>query len=153
MEKANALEIINFAISIEEQGIKFYNEYSKLAKGEIKDLLLKLASDEESHADEFRKMLDKVSADNYYFSEEVDEYFRSYANHIAFNRRNQKLTSIKEVLEVAIETEKITTEFYQGLIPKTSDEKVVGILKTLVEEETKHRVVLEDYLKKTDEPN
>lgn len=152
MEKANALEIINFAISIEEEGIRFYNEYSQLAKGETKDLLLKLALDEQNHADEFHRMLNEIeNADNYYFSEEVKDYFHSYANHVAFNRRKQKLTSIKEVLEVAIDTERITTDFYQGLIPKTSDEKVIKILKALVEEETKHRLVLEEYLKKTDE--
>lgn len=148
MENMNALEIINFAISIEEEGINFYNEYSKLAKGEIKDLLLSLASDEEKHSTIFRKMLDNVSANNYYFTEEVNEYFHSYANHIAFNRRRHRLTSIKEVLEVAIETERITTEFYQGLISKTSDNEVIGILKSLVQEETKHRNVLEDYLLK-----
>ncbi len=97
----------------------------------------------------FQRILDEldITTDDYLFQEEVDTYFHSYANHVAFNRRKEKLSSLKEVLQVAIETEKITTEFYRGLIPKkTSDDKILAILKRLVDEETKHQHVLEDYL-------
>lgn len=149
MNQANVQEILRFAITIEEEGVTFYNKYSELAKGDMKKLLLTLASDEKAHAEVFQQMLDELdtSVDDYLFQEEVDSYFRFYANHVAFNRRKEKLTSIIEVLKVAIETEKITTEFYRGLIPKTSDDKVLAILNRLVDEETKHQHVLEDYLK------
>lgn len=148
MNQANVQEIIRFAITIEEEGVIFYNKYSELAKGDMKKLLLTLASDEKVHAEVFQRILDEldITTDDYLFQEEVDTYFHSYANHVAFNRRKEKLSSLKEVLQVAIETEKITTEFYRGLIPKTSDDKILAILKRLVDEETKHQHVLEDYL-------
>lgn len=149
MNQASVQEIIRFAITIEEEGVVFYNKYSELAKGDTKNLLIQLASDEKAHAEVFQRLLDELDAstDDYLFQEEVDTYFRSYANNVAFNRRKEKLSSIKEVLQVAIETERLTTEFYRGLIPKTKDEKVLSVLTRLVEEESDHQQVLEDYLK------
>ncbi|WP_105618705.1 ferritin-like domain-containing protein [Vallitalea okinawensis] len=147
MHNASIGEILRFAISIEEEGVGFYNKYSELAKGEVKELMLKLANDEIAHAEVFQKMYEEFAGhDDYLFTEEVDQYFHSYANHVGFSRRKQELHSIEEALAVAIETEKITTDFYKGLIDKTKDEKLREVLVRLVEEESDHGDILQLHL-------
>lgn len=130
------LEVLNFAISMEEEGIKFYEKFAKDAKGETKALFLKLADDERQHAAYFTKLYKDAQADNeafdYLFDAEVNDFFHSYARSEGFNRDSKVITSIEEAIQEGIDTERITIDYYKQLLPfatETTKKALLGLIK------------------------
>ena len=141
-QEFSVLELLNFAISIEEQGVKFYEDLAQLNKDEnTKSFMIKLANDERHHAAIFQKIYDEVSSDEniyeYLYDQDIHAVFSDYARYTAFNREVMKDQSVAEAIKVAAETEKITMDYYQTML-KYAKPKLVPILERLIEEETGH---------------
>ena len=80
--------------------------------------------------------------ENYFFEESVLEFFSSYTKNEGFNRVMTPIDSVKDALKIAADTERITINYYKGLLNHSSEE-VGKILVRLIDEETKHLIRLE----------
>lgn len=134
------LEVIQFAIGMEESGIEFYENHAKEAKGEVKEVFLKLADDERRHAAIFQKMMDEASVGEanfgYFFEEEVTAFFADYARSEGFSRQVTDIHTVKEALAEGIATESITIAYYENLLKFAKGESVPTLQALIVEEES-----------------
>ncbi|NLK98493.1 MAG: ferritin family protein [Epulopiscium sp.] len=140
-------EILKLAISMEEEGIKFYEGLAQKTTGEIKEGLLSLADDEKRHKKIFVKWYknsNEEQGDDYLFEESVDLFFHNYAKNKGFERREAVPDSLEEAIDLGIETEKITIEYYKSLLEHAKS-PVAEILKKLIAEEEGHYIKLKSY--------
>ncbi|HEY5558044.1 ferritin family protein [Acetobacterium sp.] len=148
MENASVYEILQLAIKIEEEGVKFYNNWASSATGRVKETFKKLAMDEMEHVYYFKGLYDnlkKNSEVNYLFEEEASAYFKDYAVSAAFNREQVKLNSVKDAVEEGILTEKKSIDYYEFL-SKHAKESTKEMLGKIIKEEEQHLVILEKLL-------
>lgn len=135
------LEVIKFALGMEQGGIEFYEEHAKNAPGDVKALFLKLADDERKHAAYFQELFDeaKKNADSfeYMFDESVTGFFNEYAKSEGFNREVKQVNTVKEAIAEGIATEAITIAYYEDILKHAKD-KTVDTLKALIAEEQEH---------------
>lgn len=135
------LEVIKFAIGMEEGGIEFYEEHAKKAKGDVKQLFLKLADDERNHAAYFQKLFDESTSDagafDYMFDESVTGFFNEYAKSEGFSRQVGKINTVREAIAEGITSEAITIAYYEDIL-KYSKGKTADTLKVLIKEEQDH---------------
>lgn len=147
--KFSGAEVIQLAISIEEEGVKFYEKYAQLADVELREILLSMAEDERQHVTVFKDMYHQleVSEDEeaYLFNDNVQEFFASNAKNEGFNRDHTPIDSVRDALKLALEIEKTTVVYYQSLLEYASKD-VAAILTRLIEEEQKHQKRLEELL-------
>lgn len=142
----NGLEIIRTAILMEDEGSKFYKECAKHADGKVKDFLLIAAGQEFVHKEKFQKIYDNLSmgkADDYeyLFDEETSLYLKSLIENKVFNQKDKPqegFKNIKETLEYAVKSEKLTVELYTKMYSDIKDEEVKNVLEGLIEEEKSH---------------
>lgn len=144
----NEREALKFAISMEEEGVVFYETLAQKATGEIKQALLNLAEDEKNHAKTFQGFYDQLElakqADEYLFEESITAFFRSYAKSKGFEKRQEVPDSLKEAIEMAMETEKITIDYYENL-QRHANSSVAKVLQNLINEEKGHYAKLNKY--------
>lgn len=140
-------EILKLAISMEEEGILFYEALAQRTKGEVKEGLLSLAEDEKRHKEVFLRWYqdtDKEQGEDYLFEESVDLFFHNYAKSKGFEKRESVPDSLEEAIDIGIETEKITIEYYKSLLEYMKS-PVVEVLKKLIAEEEGHYNKLKSY--------
>jgi rubrerythrin len=113
----SVLELLKFAISIEEAGVKFYLDLATLDQSdESRAFMLKLADDEKQHVAVFQKIYDEVATEDnlykYLTDSDVSAVFADYAKYTAFNREGMLNQSINGAIKAGILTEKITIDYY-----------------------------------------
>ncbi len=152
-QKFNSVEVIEMAKDIEKRGLDFYKKQAKKTEdGKLKDLLLKLAEDEQDHYDTFSKMLDKAkdltdTDSDYVYGEDVSAYLRALIEFTVFPSEEEvedKIHSIEDILELAINAEKDSILFYREMM-EYNNEDTNKILKRLVDEEKQHLLDLVKY--------
>ena len=152
-QKFNSVEVIEMAKDIEKRGLDFYeNQAKKTENTELKELLLKLAEDEQDHYDTFSDMLEKAkdltdTNSDYVYGEEVSAYLRAIIEFTVFpsaEEVEENINSIEDVLELAINAEKDSILFYREMM-EYNNEKTNEILKRLVDEEKQHLLDLVKY--------
>jgi len=147
--KFSGAEVIQLAISMEEEGVKFYQKYAAMADVELKEILLGMAEDERQHAIIFKDMYKELEVneyeEDYLFSTNVQDFFASYAKSEGFNRDMKPIDSVKDALKIGAETEKVTIAYYKSLLEFASED-VKKVLSRLIVEEEKHQKRLEDLL-------
>ncbi|MGM0410567.1 MAG: ferritin family protein [Bacillota bacterium] len=152
-QKFNSVEVIEMAKDIEKRGLDFYqNQAKKTDNSDLKELLLKLASDEEDHYNTFSKMLDEAKEltdtdSDYVYGEEVSAYLSALIEFSVFPAEEEvedRINSIEDVLELAINAEKDSILFYREMM-EYNNEKTNEILKKLVDEEKQHLLDLVKY--------
>ncbi len=151
-------EVIEMALKIEENGMKFYTDAFKEARDErVKGLFKKLAIEEAHHIKTFGKMKDLVKDE--YVSEgfdpyitEASDYLRSMADSEVFKNPEGgaifagEITNPTEVLDFAIGMEKDSIEFYREF-EKVIVEKDRDVINALIEQEEEHLALLADLRK------
>ena len=151
-------EVIEMALKIEENGMKFYTDAFKAARDErVKELFKKLAIEEAHHIKTFSKMKDLVKDE--YVSEgfdpyitEASDYLRSMADSEVFKNPAGgavfagEIANPAEVLDFAIGMEKESIKFYEEF-EKVIVEKDKPVLKALIEQEEEHLGLLNDMRK------
>lgn len=147
--KFSGAEILQLAISMEEEGVKFYEKYAAMADVELKAILLGMAEDEKQHAKVFHDMYKELeiseSESDYLFSDSAQDFFNSYAKSEGFNRNLTPIDSVRDAIKIGAETEKITIQYYKSLLAHVN-EPVRVILNRLIEEEEIHQKRLEELL-------
>lgn len=146
MNNFNGLEVIRTAILMEEEGSKFYTDCAKYATGKVKDFLLIAAGQEFVHKDKFQGIYDELSKSNetdyaYLFDEETTAYLRALIENKVFVRKEhseEEFKNIKEVLEYAVKSEKLTVEFYTKMYSGITNSGVKKVIGDLIEEEKSH---------------
>jgi len=147
--KFTGSEVIEMALKIEENGMKFYTDAFKAAKDETtKALFKKLAIEEGHHIKIFTDMKDLVKDE--YVSEgfdpyitEASEYLRSMADSEVFKSPGDggkfagEIANPGEVLDFAIGMEKDSLVFY-GEYEKVIVDKDKAVLNALIEQEEEH---------------
>lgn len=147
--KFSGAEVIQLAISMEEEGVSFYEKYAAMADVELKAILLGMAEDERQHAKIFKEMYNELEVkeveEEYLFNDSVQDFFASYAKSEGFNRPQTPIDSVRDAIKVGAETEKVTIDYYKSLL-EFANEDVTKVLVRLIEEEEKHKKRLEELL-------
>lgn len=147
--KFSVAEVIQLAISMEEEGVKYYEKYAAMADVELKEILLGMAEDERQHAKVFQEMYKDLEIseyeEDYLFSANVQDFFASYAKNEGFSRDMPPIDSVRDAIKIGAETEKVTIAYYKSLL-EFANEDVTKILVRLIEEEEKHQKRLEELL-------
>ncbi|MFQ5427360.1 MAG: ferritin family protein [Thermodesulfobacteriota bacterium] len=156
--KFTGREVIEMALKIEENGMKFYTDAFKAARDETtKNLFKKLAIEEGHHIKIFSDMKNLVK-DEYVtegfdpYITEASEYLRSMADSEVFSNPGEggqfagEISNPGEVLDHAINMEKESLVFY-GEYEKVIVEKDKAVLTALIEQEKEHLQTLIDLRK------
>ncbi len=147
-------EILNIAIGIEEGGIEFYQEAQKISPKDLKDVFKFLEKEEMKHKAFFEELLKNVDekTEININEEEYEQYAKSIGQHAIFKKfelqsKVEKLKSIEEALQLAIEKEIQSIEYYKFLI-KTQPERTKATLNEIIKEEEQHAATLKNILEK-----
>jgi len=161
MEISNQ-ELLEISLKIERDGRIFYEELSKFIEDStIKEFILVMAREEVQHEKQFKKMLEDKGGSAYGWENQselrqlIDNRFQTdiFPNLDEIFQQLPKFQGIQKALEFAIETEKVSSEFY-GLLRETCRDYEVKTLLILLEKaEHEHlqrvQALKEHYLKKT----
>ncbi|GEM_PF-616302 len=157
-KELNLNELINFAITLEQKGEKFYKENANyVSNTKIKEILLDLANQEKEHSAFFLKLLEKNKSydpENPY-PDEYYEYLYRYANISLFKtkEKNIKKGKLVDILNYAIDVELYSILYYFEL-QKYMKQQDYETIQKIVSEEKSHynRLInlLQEYEKKTE---
>lgn len=148
-------EILEMAVRIEENGLRYYNEARKAATSDkLKDLFALLANEETQHIKVFSDMktaLGGASEQEGFdpYLEDARLYLRAIADTEVFTNPDkgrqlaEKITSEQEAIRLAIDMEKDSLLFYYEL-QKMIREKDRDVLQTLIDQEKDHVRKLND---------
>ncbi len=135
----NADDIFEMAKKIEKNGAIFYRDAARQVGGEkSKEFLLELASMEDSHEAIFASMQKELKDDETLSTtfdpdDENAMYLKALADTRVFLDKEQPDSSLKSILNTAIQTEKDSIAFYLGmkeLVPaKLGQSKIDDIIK------------------------
>ena len=142
-------EVLDMAVRIEENGMRFYTDASKAAKSQqLKDLFSALAEEEASHIKTFLELKKALvgSGDSTGFDpyiEDAQQYLKSMADTEVFTNPEagkdaaRSLKSEEEAVILAIGMEKDSLLFYYELerMIRESDKKVI---EALIDQEKEH---------------
>lgn len=156
--KFTGSEVMEMALEIEENGMKFYTDAFKASKDEkVKALFKTLAIEEAHHIKTFAAMKDLVKDE--YVTEgfdpyiiEASEYLRSMADSEVFKSPADgallagKIGNPAEVIDFAIGMEEDALKFYDEF-EKIIVEKDRPVLTALIAEERKHLNLLTELRK------
>ncbi|OAA30117.1 hypothetical protein AT15_00965 [Kosmotoga arenicorallina S304] len=151
----SAHEILDIALNIENEGIKFYRELAEKAKDEsAKSTFEFLVSQEKEHIITFRELLKRFEkeAQELVNWDEATEYLKTLSEQKVFPSASTLIEKFKnstpeEVVKYSIEREKDTVIFYYDLLDMIADNEAKEAVKKIIKEEKKHVVILRDLLK------
>jgi len=155
----NADEILEMAEEIERNGVRFYRKAAQnTSDSQTKQMLLDMADMEDRHLKAFEEMREHLSSQEkgetvYDPGHEAVLYLQAMADSHGYEGKkspDEELTgneTPKEILEIALNSEKESVVFYSGLKslvpPKAGRDKV----KTVILEELAHIATLHNKLK------
>ncbi|PIR01363.1 MAG: hypothetical protein COV66_01850 [Nitrospinae bacterium CG11_big_fil_rev_8_21_14_0_20_45_15] len=140
-------ELLEISLKIERGGKAFYDNLSTHVKDpEVKDFLITMSKEEALHEKQFIKMLE-VKADSKYGWEEnpnlrsfITDNFETdiFPNLDNVFQHLSNFEGIQKAFEFAIETERVSHEFYGMLGELCSDYEVKTLLVLLEKAELEH---------------
>ncbi len=142
-------EIIEMAIQIEKSGYVFYDNALRKKKlsGKAKELLQKLRDEEKQHEKIFSTLFAKKDLEmiNYGSDQElVNDYLRAIVNYRFFTNPDSAIKSVeqakdeKEIVMSAINFEKDTLLYFQGIKDIIKDSHSKDVLEKIIKEEISH---------------
>lgn len=143
----NDLEVLKIAMSMEDEGMEFYNKTAEKASGEVKDFLLHAAAQEKVHKEKFLKLYSELVEklgnidDIYLFEEETSAYLRALIENEVFNKKdnsNEVSQSLKAAIDSAVKAESRTVAMYTKMYEGSKYQEVKEVLAVLIEEEKDH---------------
>lgn len=155
----NADEVFEMAEEIERNAAKFYRQTAEKAPDDkVKGMLLDMAAMENDHLETFKKMREQLSErekeENVFDpANEAVMYLQTMADARGWEGRkspDEQLSgseTMKEIIEIALNSEKESVVFYHGLrslvSPKAGRDKIDAI----INEELSHIRILLEQLK------
>ena len=141
-------EILEFAIGNEKDAVEFYTSLAKQAtRASLKQTFEGFAKEEEKHVTLLSDMTgNKEKIDSYQFKEITDLKISDYMVETEYKEG----MPMPEILKIAMKREENAVKLYTSLAGKTDHEGAKKVLMILVQEESKHKLILEtmydDYL-------
>jgi rubrerythrin len=148
MEFGSVDEILNFAIGNEKEAVEFYTSLAKQAtRASLKQTFEGFAKEEEKHVTLLSDMTgNKEKIDSYEFKEITDLKISDYMVETEYKEG----MPMPEILKIAMKREENAVKLYTSLAGKTDHEDAKKVFMILVQEEAKHKLILEtmydDYL-------
>ncbi len=148
MELGSVDEILEFAIGNEKDAVEFYTSLAKQAtRASLKQTFEGFAKEEEKHVTLLSDMTgNKEKIDSYQFKEIADLKISDYMVETEYKEG----MPMPEILKIAMKREENAVKLYTSLAGKTDHEGAKKVLMILVQEESKHKLILEtmydDYL-------
>ena len=149
----NASEVFQFAITMEENGEKFYRELAKHSSdNEIKKFFDLIANEEVKHGKQFSKILSTFEsydpADAY--PEEYFLYLKALVDNIIFDKTNieqekTKIKSVNESVKLAIRNEWESILYYQEIKNLVSKDQQ-HLIEEIIDQERNHFLKLTEFL-------
>lgn len=145
-------EILNFAIDKEKEAVEFYLSLAKEAtRASLKETFEKFAKEEEKHVVLLSDIAgNKEKIDSYKFKKITDLKISDYMVEIEYKEG----MPMPEILKLAMKREENAVKLYSALADKTDNEDAKKVFMILVQEESKHKLILEsmydDYLAEQD---
>ena len=148
MEFGSVDDVIEFAISKEEEAVKFYLTLAKEAtRASLKETFERFSKEEQKHADLLSDISgNKEKIDSYEFKEVTDLKISDYMLEVDYKEG----MPMPDILKLAMKREEKAVMLYTALGNHTENEDAKKVFKILVQEESKHKLALEsmydDYL-------
>lgn len=155
------LDILKIAISIEEDGARFYSKlHEKSQDDEQKRQVFRtIMNEEKNHAIIFRDLYQKVmdknqQLDNGFFHGHVPGIVQSLVDYFVLPKEDvfsRKDLGFKDIIDEAVVQEYRSIEFYYRLAQNARDDEVKKLLFSIIREEEKHVIKLKEmvYFKNT----
>jgi len=142
-------EIAEMAISIEEEGVKFYTVLAESASSEkLKGIFSVLAKAEATHKEKFREIANaNREEDDTDYSIDISMLMHRHIEelkNLAF-KFSAKIDSEKEALKMALDIERTAIKIYTDM-KSSFIAKFHGILSKIIDEENKHLEIVEKAL-------
>lgn len=147
----NAFEIFEIAERIERNGAMFYRKAAEIFFDNVnlRKMLLEIAEMEDDHERTFAKMRRQLTSESrrlmlFDTLEEIDDYLKTMADKHVFDLSvdiNDKLAgnkTVREILQMAIDSEKDSVVFYVGLKNLVSATAGRDKIDLIIAEEMKH---------------
>ena len=133
-------EILDFAISLEEKAVLFYNDLAnKASTPTVRQTCLDLAKEEQGHKDKLEDVknikiadFEVTPVDNLAIAEVLQDINFSDADF-----------SYQKALTLAMKREKFSMELYTKLASEATDSKLKELFSYLAAEESKHKQQIE----------
>lgn len=152
MEFGSVDEILSFAIDNEKEAVAFYTTLAKEAtRASLKQTFEGFVKEEEKHVSLLSNMTaNKEKIDSYKFKEVTDLKISDYMVETKY----EEGMPMPEILKIAMKREEKAVKLYTSLGGKTDNEDAKKVFMILVQEEAKHKLILEtmydDYLAEQD---
>lgn len=144
---------IEFAINMELDGQKFYQEQAENNKdNNLNTVFLLLAKDEGCHASILKKELVEATyelTDNKILSE-TNNVFKGSGD---FKSEFKKIPNQVEVYRLALEKEKESIELYQKFLKEAADDNTKRLFKYLVKQEENHFKIFDNLITLVERPD
>jgi rubrerythrin len=154
-----ALEILDLAIQLEENGEAVYREAAKKASNpDISELLLWMAEEEVKHIGWFTELKQEIESHsiNPFMEEMSRKVFGGLLGEKSFSHREinfSEVDRIEDLINIFIEFEKDTVLFYETLIPFIEDNNTLQYITKIIAEENNHIQKLHELMaEKTEVP-
>ncbi len=148
----NPSELVDVAKQIERAGVEFYRlAATKVTTPEAKAFLLRLATMEENHEDQFHQLDTYIDSDTNENNatdtrNESIQYLRVLAVSRVFFDKDINSSSMEEILKTAIIIEKDAIAFYLGLKNMITNQQGKDIVDSIISEEMTHVQILSNEL-------
>ncbi|MBW2637180.1 MAG: ferritin family protein [Deltaproteobacteria bacterium] len=146
-----SLKMLSTALEMEEKGKAFYERVVSTCTNSLgKEMFKTLLEDETVHMDRIRKIYKSLSGKKVWG--EWNDLEISYGNLEAIFRKMAKEHGSKinvetgdlEALDIGIDFEARSVEFYEEQLKKATDKLEMDFIKEMISEEKSHYVALED---------
>ncbi len=152
MAKRQPLNVFDFAIRAEKEGIEFYTKAAKkFADSDMKNLFLKLAKEEAVHLKLFTELkmkADTLDIDQILKDPDIDDYLEAVVQDGLFpkgetvNKRLERVDSPAAAAAVAMAAEKSAILLYTELARLSRDKDQKKLFEKIVKEEKSHVVMV-----------
>ena len=147
------MEILQFAITMEKDGEKYYREQAaKNADNPLQVVFESLANDEAKHAALIQKKVDGVPAplDAVEDLSAQQDLFRAAKD---FHSAVQAMPNQVEAYQAALEKEQQSIDLYQDLLTKAEDDTSHALFTFLLQQEKSHYAILTELLQHINRPH
>ena len=159
MSVLNINEIIDFAVYIEQNGYKFYDETkNKFGNKDLAELFDFLAKEEIKHEKTFKNLLTAVGTFSppETYAGEYDAYMRDFlkmhalANDEALKKKIAQIKNADDAVAMALEFEKDSIVLF-SMLKKYIGSKGEGIVESIIQEELTHIYKINSFYNKLKE--
>ena len=147
------MNILEFAINMELDGEKYYNDQAEIIKDKnLKNIFLILAKDENSHAKILQNKANNLSYD-LKSNEILSEAKNLFKGIKDFKNEIKQTPEQLDLYRAALEKEKESINLYEKLLSESNDDKSRNLFNFLINQEKDHYTTLEELVSQLNKCN